>query len=101
MHIERGLVLPQFEQRQLVRVQHTLEHLELLTAGLLHDFRATSPKCLRELRTLSRFGCDRYDEADCHVVSSDALPMSVTRRCPASSVKDIAASSRATDKGAT
>ena len=33
--VKRGLVLPQFEQDQLVGIEDALEHLELFAAGIL------------------------------------------------------------------
>src|SRR5204863_5029688 len=66
MSVERRLVGPAFEQNQLVRVERTLEHLELLAAGFLHALLATRAVCLRELGPFSRCSRDRDYKANCH-----------------------------------
>ena len=48
--IERGLVGPQFQQREFVGVHHTLKYLELFAAGFLRDVGAALPEGLREFR---------------------------------------------------
>src|SRR5205807_3689778 len=66
MSVERRLVGPTFEQNQLVRVERTLENLELFAAGFLHALLATRPVRLRELGPFSRCGRNRDDEPNCH-----------------------------------
>jgi len=44
MHVERGLILPQFQQHQLVGVERALEHLELLAARLFRHVGAAMPE---------------------------------------------------------
>src|SRR4030081_832504 len=48
--IERGLVGPQFQQREFVGVQYTLKYLEVFAAGFLRDVGAALPEGLREFR---------------------------------------------------
>ena len=64
MDVERGLVGPQFEQGQLVGVEHALEDLELLAAGFLHDLRATVTENAREFRSFARGGVECDDQTD-------------------------------------
>ena len=66
MHIECGLVLPQFQQRQLVWIKHALKDFELLAAGFPHDLDAALAIQLRKLRSFSRHCGDGDDEADWH-----------------------------------
>src|SRR5207253_142108 len=64
MRVERRLVGPALQQRQLVGIENALEDLELLAAGLLHALLATRFIGLRQFRTLARRGGDRDDESD-------------------------------------
>src|SRR6185312_11348296 len=50
---ERGLVLPQLQQRELVRIDDAAEHLELQAAGLGRHLLATTLQRLGELGALS------------------------------------------------
>jgi len=54
MDIERSLVGPQLQQRELVRVQHTLKYLELFAAGLLRDVGTALTKGLSKFRPFAR-----------------------------------------------
>ena len=58
MDIECGLVGPQFQKREFVRVQHTLKYLELFAPGLLRDVGAALPEDLSKFRPFAR---DRID----------------------------------------
>jgi hypothetical protein len=49
----RGLVLPQFEQDQLVGIEDALEYLELFAAGILPRDLATRLHRLREFGALA------------------------------------------------
>src|SRR5262249_51491930 len=69
MGVEGRLVGPALEQRQLVRVEHTLKDLELLAPGLPHALLAARSVRLSEFGALSRCGGDRYNESDRHIVS--------------------------------
>src|SRR5262245_51652912 len=73
VHVERGLVDPPLEQRQLVGIHHALEDLELLAAGLLHGLRAAGLVGLRQLGALAGCRGDGDDESDGQVVSPDLL----------------------------
>jgi hypothetical protein len=64
MDIERGMIRPKFEQRQLVRIKDALEHFELLASGLLHDLRTAVPEDAREFRSFSRRGGKRDDKSN-------------------------------------
>jgi hypothetical protein len=66
MSVERRLVGPTFQQNQFVRVERTLENLELLATGFLHALLATRPVRLRELGSFSRCGRNRDDKPNCH-----------------------------------
>src|SRR5208282_1391684 len=70
--VECRLVLPQFEQDQLVGIEDALEHLELFAAGILPRDLATRLHRLREFRTLAGRGVERNDEPDRHGLSSRA-----------------------------
>ena len=69
MGVEGRLVGPALQQRQLVRVEHTLKDLELLATGLLNALLAACFVHLSEFGTLSRCGGNRYNEPDCPIVS--------------------------------
>jgi hypothetical protein len=51
--IKRGLVGPQFQERNFVGVQHALKYLELFAAGFRHDVSAALLEDLREFRPFS------------------------------------------------
>src|SRR5260221_5876607 len=74
--IERGLVGPQFQQRELVGVLHTLKYLELFAAGFLRDVGAALPEGLREFRPFAWGRIDRDDQPNLHGVS----PMRMTSK---------------------
>src|SRR4051812_36017186 len=61
VNIERGLVGPQFQQREFVGIQHTLKYLELFAAGFLRDVGAALPEGLREFRPSPWSSIDRDD----------------------------------------
>src|SRR5262245_54989112 len=74
VRVERSLIRPALQQREPVRVEHTLERLELLAAGLLHRLRAARPESLCQLGALARRRGDAHDKSDRHDVSLDVTP---------------------------
>src|SRR5579883_690828 len=64
--IERGLIGPPFEQGELIRIEHALEYLELLTTGLLHDLPAAALIELGQLAAFPRRGGDCHDQSQRH-----------------------------------
>src|SRR4030095_11766469 len=73
MAAQSCLVGPALQQRQFVGVHEALKDLELLAPGFFHHLRAPRPVGLRQLRALSGRCGDRYNESDCHRVSSYLL----------------------------
>ena len=67
--VERGLVGPQFQQREFVGVQRTLKDLELFAAGFLRDVGAALPEGLREFRPFAWGRIDRDDQSNFYGVS--------------------------------
>ncbi|MGA7863437.1 MAG: hypothetical protein WCA23_05505, partial [Stellaceae bacterium] len=62
--VECRLVLPQFEQDQLVGIEDALEHLELFAAGILPRDLAARLDRLREFGALAGRRVDGDDEPD-------------------------------------
>jgi hypothetical protein len=85
VRVKRGLVLPQFEQDQLVGIEDALEYLELFAAGILPRDLATRLHRLREFGALAGRRVERDDEPNRHGLSSRAQSAStsiVTRPPP-------------------
>jgi hypothetical protein len=83
MHVERGLIGPELQQRELVGVQDALEDLELLTSRLLHDLLASLSHRLRQFGALAGRRGYCHDESDGHLISSEvaaAVPSLKGRR---------------------
>jgi len=70
--VERRLVLPQFEQDQLVGIGDALEHLELFAAGILPRDLSTRLHSRREFGALAGHRVERDDEPNRHGLSSRA-----------------------------
>src|SRR5271169_6830721 len=70
--VKRGLVLPQFEQDQRVRIEDALEHLELFAAGILPGNLAARLHRLCEFGAFAGCRVERDDEPDRHGLSSRA-----------------------------
>jgi hypothetical protein len=64
--VECRLVLPQFEQDQLVGIEDALEHLELFAASILPRDLAARLHRLREFGALAGRRMERDDEPDRH-----------------------------------
>ena len=75
MDIERGLVGPQFQQREFVGVQHTLKYLELFAAGFLRDVGAALPEGLREFRPFAWGRVDTGFASTPTKLSTDSIPI--------------------------
>ena len=69
MRVECRLVLPQFEQDQLVGIGGALKHLELFAAVILPRDLAARLHRLREFGALAGCCVERDDEPDRHGLS--------------------------------
>jgi hypothetical protein len=67
MHV--CLIRPTLEQGQLVRIQHALEHFEMLAAGFRHRFETALAEHPCKLGPFSWCGGQRNNQSDCHVAS--------------------------------
>jgi hypothetical protein len=77
VNVERGLIFPQFQQSEFVRVEDALKDLELFAAGLFHDFNAASLEHLGEFIPLAGGCVDGDDEADGHLFFSHGCRLGV------------------------
>src|SRR6516165_12149685 len=85
--IECRLVLPQFEQDQLVGFDDALEHLKLFAAGILPRDLAARLHRLREFGAPAGRCVERNDEPDRHGLSPvpESLSTSIMTHPPAAS----------------